>query len=166
MKWYVAYWIVSLRVPVRYLDGHFSYLKPVEITKKEKCYISRIYIPLCAELHYIWHYCTSHRLNQQRQLLAVGWGMLSILYFITYSFYSCCCLLPRLHDTAGCQTGCQTGLTTGWMFVYTIQPVVKPVWQPVWQSVVSCIQTFTRLSKGLYRVNGALEFACTFDICY
>jgi len=22
-------------------------------------------------------------------------------------------LIPRLHDTAGCQTGCQTGLTTG-----------------------------------------------------
>ena len=37
-------------------------------------------------------------------------------------------VIPRLHDTAGCQTGCQTGLTTGWMFVYTIQPVVKPVW--------------------------------------
>ena len=57
-------------------------------------------------------------------------------------------LIPRLHDTAGCQngcqtgcttgltigcirdtaacqTGCQTGLTTGWLFVYTIQPVVK-----------------------------------------
>jgi len=32
----------------------------------------------------------------------------------------------------------------GWMFVYTIQPVGKPVWQPV----VTCIQTFTRLSNG------------------
>jgi len=59
-------------------------------------------------------------------------------------------------DTAGCQTGCQTGLTTGWMFVYTIQPG--------WQPVVSCIQTFTRLSSQfdnrfdnrLYSVNGAL----------
>ena len=65
--------------------------------------------------------------------------------------------------------------------VYTIQPVVKPVvkpvWQPgkclytrysrcdaVWQQVVSCIQTFIRLSNPfdnwfdnrLYRVNGAL----------
>jgi len=40
-----------------------------------------------------------------------------------------------IHDTAGRQTGCQTGLTTGWMFLYTIQPVV------------SCIQTFTRLSN-------------------
>jgi len=47
-------------------------------------------------------------------------------------------VIPRLHDTAGCQTGCQPGLTTGWMFVYTIQPVIKPVWQPVWQQVVSC----------------------------
>jgi len=32
-------------------------------------------------------------------------------------------VIPRLHDTTGCQTGCQTGLTT-----------VKPIWQPV----VSC----------------------------
>jgi len=35
--------------------------------------------------------------------------------------------------------------------VYTIQPFVKPnwqsVWQRVWQLVVSCIQTFTRLSN-------------------
>jgi len=44
--------------------------------------------------------------------------------------------------------------------VYTIQPVVKPVLQPV----ASCMQTFHRLSNGLYnrfdnrlyRVNGAL----------
>ena len=61
------------------------------------------------------------------------------------------------HDTAVCQTGCQTGLTTGWMFVYTIQPVVNQLWQPI----VSCIQTFTRLSNRfdnrLYRVNGALN---------
>ena len=49
--------------------------------------------------------------------------------------------------------------------VYTIQPVVKRVWQPVWQPVVSCIQTFNRLSNQfdnrvhnrLYRVNGALR---------
>jgi len=55
-----------------------------------------------------------------------------------------------IHDT----TGCQTGLRTGWMFVYMIH----------WQPVVSCIQTFTRLSNlfdnrfdnGLHRVNGAL----------
>ena len=50
-------------------------------------------------------------------------------------------VIPRLHDTTGCQTGCQTGLTTGWVFVYTIQPIVKPVWQPV--------------DNRLYRVNGA-----------
>jgi len=31
--------------------------------------------------------------------------------------------------------------------VYTIQPVVKPVVKPDWQPVVSCIQTFNRLSK-------------------
>jgi len=113
-------------------------------------------------------------------------------------------LIPRLHDTTGCQTGCTTGcqtgcitsyqtgytfLTTGWMFVYTmqpvvqpaaqlnsrlynrfdtiqpvVQPVVKPVWQPqpAWQLVVSCIQTFNRLSNRidnrLYSVNGALQF--------
>jgi len=129
--------------------------------KKEKCYITRIYIPLCAELHYIWHYCKSHRLNQQRQLLAVGWGMLSILYFITYSFYSCCCLIPRLHDTtgcqtrlynwltaglttgcihdtAGCQTGCQTGLTTG----LTIGCIVYTNIQLVVKGVVSCKRGF------------------------
>jgi len=54
---------------------------------------------------------------------------------------------------------------TDWMFVYSIQPVVKPVWQPV----VSCIQTFTRLSNRfdnrfdnrLYRVNGALSTGMT-----
>ena len=35
-------------------------------------------------------------------------------------------LIPRLHNT----TGCQASLTIGWMFVYTIQPVVRPVVQP------------------------------------
>ena len=50
-----------------------------------------------------------------------------------------------IHDTAVCETGWQTGFTASWMFVYRIQPVVKPVWQ----LVVSCIQTFTRLSNRL-----------------
>ena len=36
-------------------------------------------------------------------------------------------VLPRLHDTTGCQGGYTTNLTTGWMFIHTIQPVVKPV---------------------------------------
>jgi len=40
-------------------------------------------------------------------------------------------VIPRLHDSTGCQTGCTTGLTTGWMFVYTIQPVVQLVVKPV-----------------------------------
>jgi len=31
--------------------------------------------------------------------------------------------------------------------VYTIQPVVKLIAKPVWQQVVSCIQTFNRLSN-------------------
>jgi len=40
-------------------------------------------------------------------------------------------LIPRLHDTTGCQTGCQTGLTTGLTTVLNeqplfVQPVVKP----------------------------------------
>jgi len=35
------------------------------------------------------------------------------------------------------------------MFVYTTQLVVKPVVKPVWQLVVSCIQTFNRLSNPL-----------------
>ena len=47
------------------------------------------------------------------------------------------------------------------MFVYAIQPVVKPLVKPVWQLVVSCIQTFNRLSNRfdnwLYRVNGVLR---------
>jgi len=74
----------------------------------------------------------------------------------TTGLTTCC-----IHDTAVCQTGCQTGLTTGWMFVYTTQPFVNPVRQRVWQPVVSCIQTFTRLSNRfdnrLYYVNGALH---------
>jgi len=41
-----------------------------------------------------------------------------------------------------------------------IQPIVKPVVKLVWQPVVSCIQTFNRLSNPfdnrLYRVNGVL----------
>ena len=52
-------------------------------------------------------------------------------------------LIPRLHNTTGCQSGCNAGLTTGCIqrysrfvkpvvkrvecFVYTIQPVIKPV---------------------------------------
>jgi len=39
-------------------------------------------------------------------------------------------VIPRLHDTTGCQTGCATGLTTG-CILYTntqpVQPVVKTV---------------------------------------
>jgi len=44
-------------------------------------------------------------------------------------------VIPRLHDTTGCQTGC------------TRQPVVKQVVQPVWQPAVSCKQTSNRLSS-------------------
>ena len=38
-------------------------------------------------------------------------------------------LIPRLHDTTGCQTGCTTDLTTGCIHdtAGTIQPVVKRV---------------------------------------
>jgi len=41
------------------------------------------------------------------------------------------CIIPRLHDTSGCQTGCTTGLTTGLTTVLNeqplfVQPVVKP----------------------------------------
>ena len=36
------------------------------------------------------------------------------------------------------------------MFVYTIQPVVNSVVKPVSQPVVSCMQTFSRLSNRLY----------------
>jgi len=66
-------------------------------------------------------------------------------------------LIPRLHDTTGCQTCCTTGFTTGWMFVYTMQPVVQPAvgctmtvveLQPVVQPVV--------FDNRLHRVNGAL----------
>jgi len=66
--------------------------------------------------------------------------------------------------------------------VYTIQPVVKPVvkrvWQPVkclytWYTVVSCIQTFSRLSirfnnrfnNTLYRVNGTLSTNVQLYVC-
>ena len=38
-------------------------------------------------------------------------------------------LLPRLHNTTGCQTGYTAGLRTGWVFVYTMQPVVQPAVQ-------------------------------------
>jgi len=31
-------------------------------------------------------------------------------------------LIPRLHDTTGCQTRCQTGLTTGCIVYTNIQP--------------------------------------------
>jgi len=73
-----------------------------------------------------------------------------------HSLYVTRTFKPRLHDTICCQTG----LTTGYMFVYTIQPVVKPVWQPV----VSCIQTFYRLSNPfdnwLYRVYSRFSNRC------
>jgi len=43
-------------------------------------------------------------------------------------------LIPRLHDTTGCQTGCTTGLTTGLTTVLKeqlfVQPVVKPGCKP------------------------------------
>jgi len=67
----------------------------------------------------------------------------TLLALLTYSHaYTTCrkrrTVIPRLHDTTGCQTGCTTGLTTGCIVHTNIQPVVKPVWQPVWQQVVSC----------------------------
>ena len=40
--------------------------------------------------------------------------------------------------------------SVSWSPVYTIQPVVKPVVKRVWPPVVSCIQSFNRLSKRLY----------------
>jgi len=47
------------------------------------------------------------------------------------------CLLPRLHDTAGCQTGCtiQPVWQTGCLFTRYSRlsnRVVQPVWQPCW----------------------------------
>jgi len=64
--------------------------------------------------------------------------------WITYSMtpsHVTCALIPRLHDTIGCQTGCTTGWTTDWMFVYTMQPVVQPA-----------IQLNNRYDNRLYRV--------------
>jgi len=72
------------------------------------------------------------------------------------------------HPTC-CQSGCLAGLTIGLTTVLNeqplfVQPVVKPgLTNPDWQPVVSCIQTFNRLSNRfdnrfdnrLYRVNGA-----------
>ena len=58
-------------------------------------------------------------------------------------------LIPRLHDTIGCETGCTTGCQTGLTTVLNEQPlfvqvVVKPVVQPVWLPAVSCKQTSNR----------------------
>ena len=47
----------------------------------------------------------------------------------------CLTVIPRLHDTAGCE----------------------PVEQPVGQPAVSCKQTFNRMSNRLYRVKGVLH---------
>jgi len=68
-------------------------------------------------------------------------------------------IIPRLHDATGCQTGCTTGLTT----VLNEQP---PLFV---QPVVSCVQTFNRLSNRfdnrLYRVNGAYDFVLQCTMC-
>ena len=78
-------------------------------------------------------------------------------------------LIPRLHDTTGCQTGCQTGLTTGLTTVLKEQPLfvqpavkpgcttglttgcivytnIQPVVKPVWQQVVSCKRGLTGIT--------------------
>jgi len=77
--------------------------------------------------------------------VAVTWNTVEKRWFV----------MPRLHDTIGCQSGCQTGLTTGWMFVYTMQPVVKPVCQ----QVVSCKRGFRFRSFKTLMVIGFRESA-------
>jgi len=62
-----------------------------------------------------------------------------------------------IHDTASCQTGLTTVLNEQLLS----NRVVQPVWQWVWQPVVSCIQTFTRLST---RVNGALSIRSQWNL--
>jgi len=75
-------------------------------------------------------------------------------------------LIPRLHDTAGCQTDCTTGLTTGCIHdtatglttVLNEQPlfvqlVVKPVVKP--GLIVYRPTNIYPFDNRLYRVNGA-----------
>jgi len=62
-----------------------------------------------------------------------------------------------IHDTASCQTGLTTVLNEQLLS----NRVVQPVWQWVWQPVVSCTQTFTRLST---RVNGALSIRSQWNL--
>ena len=47
-----------------------------------------------------------------------------------------------------------------WSPVYTIQPVVKPVVKQVWQPVVSCIQTFNRLSNSFHNWFNKTAVSC------
>jgi len=56
-------------------------------------------------------------------------------------------VIPRLHDTTGCQTGCTTGMTTGCIVQTNIQPVVNAV--------------VNRFDNRLYRVNGTLQTTIT-----
>ena len=63
-----------------------------------------------------------------------------------------------------CRYQCQNVQPVWQPAVYTMQLVVKRIWQPV----VSCIQTFNRLSNRfnirLYRVNGAWKSRQLFEI--
>jgi len=59
-------------------------------------------------------------------------------------------IIPRLHDTTGCQIGWTTAWTTGCIVYTNIQPVVQPSLynrQPVEQPAASCQQTFNRIDN-------------------
>jgi len=74
-------------VPVRYLDGHFSYLKPFEITKKEKCYILRMYSQSCTTFG-----TTVGLTDLINSDNCVGSRLRNVEYFVFYNFQL---LLPR-----------------------------------------------------------------------
>jgi len=67
-----------------------------------------------------------------------------------------CLLIPRLHDTTGCQTGCPTGWTAGCVVYTNIQPVEQPVECLFTRCSRLSNRLFMRFDSQLYRVNGVL----------
>jgi len=74
--------------------------------------------------------CISKHISIQQAIMVVEFLQRSTGVRRKYKEGWFCCLIPRLHDTTGCQTSCQTGVTTGLTTVLNeqlfVQPVIKP----------------------------------------
>jgi len=97
--------------------------------------------------------CISKHISIQQAIMVVEFLQRSTGVRRKYKEGWFCCLIPRLHDTTGCQTSCQTGVTTGLTTVLNEQLFVQPVIKP------GCT---TGLTTGLHDTAGCQTVECLY----